>query len=195
MARESDTASRRHSRADRGDRGWFARWWWLILIVAVAVATAVVIAIVQQGSEEPQPRPTVTGPAPSPAIEPSPRETADPVAQALPDGVLRYAVTSQEDISPAGDMLGGFRLVYSDGDAEFVLEARQWRDAAHAQAAAREEGAEVAGGEERDVLVAGDSAGTAWVGPGAAVWSNGSLLLTIEAPADDAEELFDAFPL
>src|SRR5690625_1573615 len=197
MARQTRRATRGHSRSQLADRGFLARWWWLVLTLAVIAAAVVIVLVVQQaGSEEPQPRPTVTGPPPTPAIETSPRETADPLAAALPDEVVRYAVVSQEEVAAAGDMLGGWRLQYSDGaDGQFTLTAEQWRDTEHAEAAVQALAPELPDAAERDVVVAGDILGKAWIAPHAAVWHNGTVVLQIEAPGEDAAALFDAFPL
>lgn len=178
-------------------RSPWRRWWPWLLTVLIAAAIVVVVIAVRFTDSEPSPTPTVTAAAPTPSIEASERATDEALADALADEVLAYAVVDQEELEPSQDSLGGFRLTYSDGEQEAVIEARQWRDTEAAEAAWQQQSEELAQQVERegDVEVDGEEVGEVVITEQEALWRNGSVVLWLEAPGDAAAGLYDAYPL
>lgn len=156
-------------------------------------------------------------PVPTPTIEPVERERTTAFQRALPDAVLAFAVSAQEEATDLLDAgaVEAYRLTYTDGAVGIVLAASQWRTVEGARAAAHDlaqgsespQGAESTDSDtlppepirEGPVLVAGVEAGrvliTGTASTARAVWTNGATLFHVEGPTAVVVSFYDAFPM
>ncbi|MBD8079453.1 hypothetical protein [Cellulosimicrobium arenosum] len=185
----------------------------LVLLLAVVAAVVLFLALVWPGfataeaDQAPEPTVTVTAEAPTPTIEPVPRTAQTPFAEALPSTVLGFALTEeaeQEEWTTAG-AIEAYALRYADGpgdDAVVVtVTAGQYASEAEAQVAAQAlVEAAGTGGDQGEVTVEGEVAGTWVLSPGddgtsTVTWSNGTAVLQATGPDDVVEDVYSAYPL
>lgn len=186
--------------------------WWLVVLGVLLVGglgvVAVLLASNQGGQIVPEPE-VITLAPPSPTIEPITREPGTTFADSLPSTVLQYALSEvvPEQAVLIGGALEGYRAVYTDGgSSQVVLLAGQWVspesattaaatwvDAALAETGATQGDAgavEVDGAEVGRFATVERADGTATL-----TWTNGTVVLQLDGPAEALADLFTAFPL
>lgn len=200
------------SPADRAPEGGGRRRLplWVPIGTGVLVVAAVVVAVVLLTGRQPEVAPVpeaevVTLAPPSPTVEPIERAAGTPFLDALPSTVLAFALSSvaEEPSLLQSGALESYRLDYTDGSQTVVVRAAQWPGADGAAAAFATAAAALTGtGEpsEGPVEVDGAEVGRYLVVPGSegagtALWTNGTVLVQVEGPADSVKDVFAAFPL
>ncbi len=113
-------------------------WVWIV-IGALVVAGAAVVALLlvnRGGAVEPEAA-VVTLPVPTATVEPIERDAGSAFYESLPSTVLDFALSSSEDDSDmmAIGALEAYRLTYTTGSDEVVLQAGQWASSEDAEAA------------------------------------------------------------
>ena len=200
-------------------------WWLVALVVVVVAGVVTAVLLLSNGAPEPVVVPqteTVTLAPPSPTVEPVEPASSTPFLDALPRTVLAFALsgtTDDEDLVAAG-ALEAHRLTYTDGSVDLTVRAGQWPDAQGAAAAfaslteearaaadatatpspAPSAGSAAPGVEQGDVRVDGEVAGsyvlrTRADGTGSVWWTNGTVLIELDGPADQVRDVYAAFPL
>ncbi|HQY34501.1 MAG TPA: hypothetical protein PLS68_11090 [Actinotalea sp.] len=187
---------------------------WLVAVAAVLVAGLGVVAVLvlsnRGGGIVPEAE-VITLPVPTPTIEPMVREPVTAFADALPSTVLQLALTelAAEPTVLAAGALEGYRLVYSDGGTlTLVGTAGQWAtvEAATTAASALVAAQVAAAGADADpvqegpVLVDGTEVGRYSLvpradGTGTITWTNQSVVLQLDGPADSLLDVHTAFTL
>lgn len=187
---------------------------WILAVAGVLVAGLGVVAVLalsnRGGGIVPEAE-VITLPVPSPTIEPMVREPATAFADALPSSVLQYALTElgADPTVLAGGALEGYHLVYSDGGAvTLVATTGQWAtvESATTAAAAMVAAQVAAAGEaaepvqEGPVLVDGTEVGRYSLvpradGTGTITWTNQSVVIQLDGPADALLDVHTAFAL
>ncbi|MCU1433194.1 MAG: hypothetical protein JWP95_2299, partial [Actinotalea sp.] len=186
--------------------------WLLVLVPLLVVGAAVAFfltrpeAPVDDVAQEAPEDVVVTLAPPTPTIEPVAREAGSALYDALPSTVLAYAMTAVVAHPPlvATGALEAYQATYSDGgDAVLVASTGQWSTAEEASAAldaviaaetatgTPEQGPVTVDGTQvgRYLLVErGDGTGTVW-------WTNSTVLIQLDGPADALRDVFTAFPL
>lgn len=175
-------------------------------LTPVALASTVLAAIALAGcSEETVPEEvtsTTTAPAPTADNEPVPWPTESPLLRDLPDTWLTYALADVAEAEvPAVE---SWDLTYADSSGEIHLKVAQWSS----PEAASEHLTQFAGDEVEgtdpvqlgEVEAGGEAVGEAvlWElgdGEGRLVWQNSTVLLRLDGPGEEVEELYRAFPL
>ncbi len=181
----------------------------IAVAVAVLVAVAVTLLLTQQRDQaEPGSIETITVvlPPPTPEEDPIERDTSTALLEALPGSVLQYAVSEQSEAETMLelDALEGWRLTYSGGADEIVLQVGQWPTAEEATDAATAllgEVPEEAMTERGDVAVADEVVGTMTTivdAPDATtertIWTNSTVVFVVEGPRDATRPFYDAYP-
>lgn len=172
----------------------------------VALASTVLAAIALAGcSEETVPEEvtsTTTAPAPTADNEPVPWPKESPLLRELPNTWLTYALADVAEAEvPAVE---SWDLTYADSSGEIHLQVAQWSS----PEAASEHLTQFAGDEVEgtdpvqlgEVEAGGEAVGEAvlWElgdGEGRLVWQNSTVLLRLDGPGEEVEELYRAFPL
>ncbi|NTW40548.1 MAG: hypothetical protein HGA44_11795 [Cellulomonadaceae bacterium] len=186
--------------------------WVLIAIGVVVVGLAIggALMLANRGTTEVPEAEVVTLPVPTPTVEPAAREPGTAFADALPTNVRQFvfATTAPEPALLTAGALEGYLLTYTDGGAvTLTVHAGQWATpeaatAAYQVLAAAQTAlaADPATVEEAAVLVAGSEAGRSTLvpradGTGSVTWSNGTVVLQLEGPADAIGDVYAAFSL
>jgi hypothetical protein len=177
-------------------------------VAALAViALVVVLAVTRGGGDDTAREPTTvtfSGAVPTPENDPIELDASTDLLAALPPTVLGWALAEQGESTGMRDRfaLEGWRLDYTGGTGDVVLQVGQWPTDAEATDAWRDivrsgDGERL---QREDVEVDGDVVGEVIVmenGDGdRAVWRNGTAVLVADAPdAADALAFYEAFPL
>lgn len=197
---ERADGSGRRARPQRRSTSASLRW--------AAILAAVVVVLVAVGGflwpgwwqgeaeqHEPQAVPTVVAPVPTPALTPIEPATDTELAAALPTTVLELALTAQESATVPEGALLAYRLTYSDGQQETILDVVQWPSAdLAAEHLTQVEGELGEPLREGEVTVGEEVAGRHVVTETDAVWTNGTVVLHLQAPSG-AGRIYDAYPL
>ncbi len=190
-----------------------------VLVVAGVVAG---VLLTRDGAETPAATATtVVLPSPTPTVAPVPREATTAFASALPTSVLEYALASSapDEEWVAAGALEAWTETYTDGaDGLITVRAAQFETPEEAATFAGTltaalppapvdatsdpgEGTETPELPQSGEVEAGDAVvGTYTVvdagdGTGLAVWQNGTAVLHMTVPVDDAAAAYAAFPL
>lgn len=142
------------------------------VVIVGGILAVVLINVIPRLSQDREPLPAVTetGPTPTAAVSPVEPDTSTALLAAVPDTVLRWALTGrqaidpvslQETLYPRSAPLEAYELTYSDGAGagDIALQVSQWREADYARAAMDnvQVGGEVV--RDGDVTVGGEVVG------------------------------------
>lgn len=222
--RPAAQASVRDPQEPPADGGSGRRPAWLLpvaigagVLVVAGVVTGVLLS--RDGAESPAATATtIVLPSPTPTVEPAARTATTAFAAALPLSVLQYALAgSQEDPEPvAAGALEAWSETFTDGGAgTLTVRAAQFETPEEAAAyaaslvatlptaapspSASADGAAAlpASGEVQagGAVVGSYTVVDAGDGTGVAVWQNGTAVLRLTAPVEDAADAYAAFPL